>query len=205
MKRVFYSIFFASSLLMMSCGGEHTETQENEVKEPVKATFTVNAQESSIDWKGSKVGEDDFHTGKLGVAGGTIETTDEVITSGVFNIDMNTLEVTDPNLDSTFAGKLLGHLKSVDFFAVDSISNVKFEMTSFEDGVMKGDLTILDKSNPVELKPEVMITDAEIHITGTVTVDMKPYGVPYLQGPAEGEEVYINPVVELTLDVKATK
>ncbi|EQC44544.1 YceI-like domain protein [Bacteriovorax sp. BSW11_IV] len=108
----------------------------------------VDLAQSSFNWKGTKVtGE---HVGGLKLKSASLEVDKDLIKSGEFVIDMNTLSVTD--LQGEWADKFLGHIKNEDFFDVGKFPTSKLKITSATKDVVKGDLTIKGKTQPVSIK-----------------------------------------------------
>jgi polyisoprenoid-binding protein YceI len=89
-------------------------------------TYTVDVNQSSITWIGRKVtGE---HTGKIKIASGKLIADAKALKGGDFTIDMTTITCTD--LTGEYMEKLLGHLKSDDFFSIEKNPVSKFEITN---------------------------------------------------------------------------
>lgn len=92
---------------------------------PVADVYTVDVTKSKIEWIGRKViGE---HKGELKIASGSLNASGKTLTGGSFVMDMTSMSNTD--LDAGSAGKLLGHLKSDDFFSVEKNPTSVFEIT----------------------------------------------------------------------------
>lgn len=72
----------------------------------------VDASKSKITWLAKKVTGQ--HTGMIKVKSGSLKMNKGALSGGSFEIDMNSIECTD--LQGEYAGKLVGHLKSDDFF-----------------------------------------------------------------------------------------
>ena len=142
--------------------------------------FSVNTSESELKWTGKKVtGE---HWGYIKLKDGTITIENDKITGGVFNIDMNSLNNKDLE-DPEWNGKLIGHLKSDDFFSVDKFPVATLtiiESTPFKDGVsgVKGKLTIKGITHPVSFKTK----KSDNGFIATVTIDRTKYDVRYGSG-----------------------
>lgn len=105
---------------------------------------TVDIQKSEIKWIGKKVGGE--HSGKVALKSASIVVAADKITSGTFIIDMNSISCTDLT-DAEYNAKLVGHLKSEDFFGVQKYPEAKLVVTSstpFKNGKAQitGSLTI---------------------------------------------------------------
>jgi len=107
-------------------------------------TFKIDTQKSNIEWTGKKVlGE---HHGDIKLASGTIITEDNVPAKGSFAINMASISNRDLT-DADSKGKLLGHLKSDDFFGVAKYPEAQFAITKVTKAangsiVVAGNLTI---------------------------------------------------------------
>jgi len=105
-------------------------------------TFTVDASKSSVTWLAKKVTGQ--HNGKIALENGSLTVSGDKVTGGKFLIDMNTIDVLD--LQGEWKDKLVGHLRSDDFFSVDKNPKTSFEITKVSnkaDGTnITGKLTI---------------------------------------------------------------
>ena len=144
---------------------------------------------------------------------GSIETTDGAITSASFTVDLNTMNVTD-SMPEEKIGYLIGHLKAPDFFAVDSLgSTAKFDVTSVENGVMKGSMTVMGLSKDVEVAVATDMSDSTMMtISGDFEVNMAQFGVLNLQQPESVEELdeeakqnVYDPAVKFSVNLTAKK
>ena len=137
----------------------------------------VDTEKSSLKWTGKKVGGE--HFGNILLKEGSIVITKDNITSGSFVIDMNTLTNTDLT-DAGYNAKLVGHLKSDDFFGVKDYPTASLkikEATAFVNNkaLVKAHLTIKGKTNPVEFN----VTNNKGIYSATITVDRSKYNVKY--------------------------
>jgi polyisoprenoid-binding protein YceI len=111
----------------------------------------VNAQKSSVEWLGKKIGGQ--HNGAIMLKSGSIELKDNQIVSGNFVVDMTSITCADLK-DEGYNQKLVGHLKSDDFFGVEAYPTASFKLTEsskFSDGKasVKGDITIKGKTESI--------------------------------------------------------
>lgn len=148
------------------------------------ATYNVDVTSSTIAWTGYKV--TGKHTGYVKVKNGNLTWTDGKLTGGSFDIDMNSITCTD--LEGEYAGKLVGHLKSDDFFGVAKYPTAKFVITKAIPQDTKGNykivgnLTIKEKTNEVNLLASANENNGTISATGKITVDRSEYDVKFGSG-----------------------
>lgn len=172
-----------TGMFLVSCGGETTEdttetsdeTAETEEVAGETAEYTFDASNAAIKWNGKKVtGE---HFGTIDLQNGMLTLEDGRPVSGKFVVDMTSIAVTDIE-DEEKNAKLTGHLKSPDFFAVDSFNTATLVINSASDEQAKGELTIRGNTNVVKF-PYTISDDA---INAELTVDRTLYNVRYGSG-----------------------
>lgn len=173
----------ATGMVLVSCGGETTEettetteeTTETEEATAESAEYTFDASNATIKWNGKKVtGE---HFGTIDLQNGMLTVEDGRPVNGKFVVDMTSITVTDIE-DEEKNAKLTGHLKSPDFFAVDSFNTATLVINSASDEQAKGELTIRGITNDVKF-PYTISDDA---INAELTVDRTLYNVRYGSG-----------------------
>lgn len=124
----------------------------------------VNVKDSKIVWKGYKVTGD--HEGTIGLESGTLVFDGDKLTGGNFTIDMSSINVTDLEGDSK--GKLEGHLKSDDFFGIETYPTANFVITGVKgtagNYIVTGDLTIKNKTNPLTFNMTVKGNEANAQL-----------------------------------------
>ena len=150
-------------------------------------SVSVSAQEvkadltkSELKWSAKKVtGE---HNGAIKLKEGELALKGEQIGSGKFVIDMKS--IVDEDLPvGEWNNKLVGHLKSDDFFGVEKYPESVLVITGSTPFVnnkatVKGKLTIKGITNPIEFEA----TRAGNMYTARVTVDRTLYNVRYGSG-----------------------
>lgn len=151
---------------------------------PIDGKLNVNIKSSDIAWKGYKVtGE---HDGNVKVKSGELSFQDGMLTGGSFLIDMGT--ITNNDLEGEWNQKLVGHLKSDDFFGVSSYPTAKFVITKAipygTDGSYKivGKLTIKENTREIKFNADVRENDGEIVATAKMVVDRSEFDVRYGSG-----------------------
>jgi polyisoprenoid-binding protein YceI len=151
-----------------------------------KATTTYNVEtgSSAVVWTAEKV--TGKHTGTVKIKSGSLQFVDGKLSDGAFEIDMNTIACTD--LEGEWAGKLVGHIKSDDFFGVASHPTASMDITRVIPQDSKGNykiignLTIKGKTNPVTFKANVVEANGAVTATGDIVVDRSLYDVKYGSG-----------------------
>ena len=148
--------------------------------------YKVNIKESKLEWVGKKVTGQ--HNGYIKLSNGKLEMANEKLTGGYFEIDMSTIENEDIT-DSDGRAKLVGHLKSDDFFGVEThpkamfkITSVKAKKSDYGNYHVKGDLTIKGKTNPVEFDADVKESGGKIEAKASIVFDRSKYDVKYGSG-----------------------
>jgi len=149
-----------------------TEPIDGEKKE-------IKPEASTVTWKAYKVAGG--HEGTVNLKEGHLEFDGAKLTGGEFVVDMPTLVSTD--LDGEMKGKLEGHLKSDDFFGVDTHATSKLVITSvkpFNDksSTVTGDLTIKGITKPITF----VISLFDNKATATLKVDRTKYDIKFRSG-----------------------
>ncbi|NOQ25898.1 MAG: YceI family protein [Bacteroidales bacterium] len=146
----------------------------------VAQEFSVNTSKSELKWTGKKVtGE---HWGFIKLKDGSITLKNDKTLAGVFHIDMNSIDNKDLE-DPEYNGKLVGHLKSDDFFGVAkfSIATLKItKSTPLKNNTtdVTGDLTIKGITHPVTFKA----MKSETGYTASIKIDRTKYDIRYGSG-----------------------
>jgi polyisoprenoid-binding protein YceI len=140
-------------------------------------SYNVNVEKSTLKWTGKKVGGE--HYGNIQIKEGSFEIKDKNISSGSFIIDMTSLSNTDLK-DANYNAKLVGHLKSDDFFGVENYPTAVLKITeasAFKSGKakVKANLTLKGKTNPVEFD----VKQEGNTFTTNITIDRSKYDVKY--------------------------
>ncbi len=143
----------------------------------------VKVDESTIAWTGRKVTGQ--HNGTLAIKEGTLNMEDGVLLGGSFTIDMTSITV----LDQEGGGKtkLEGHLKSDDFFGVQTYPTATLVVTEAN---LKGsglysitaDLTIKGITHPIIFDAVLKHESNQIVATADIKVDRSLYNVRYGSG-----------------------
>jgi len=137
----------------------------------------VNTQKSNIKWLGKKVvGE---HEGNMQMKSGFLDFKDDRIVAGEFVIDMTSITNTDLE-DEGYNQKLVGHLKSDDFFGVEKYPTANFvvtQSTKFKNGkaTLTGNISIKGKTESISFD---VIRKGKEYVS-TVEIDRSKFDVRY--------------------------
>lgn len=154
-----------------------------------KVSLNVDAKKSQIFWTGEKL--TGKHTGTLSIKSGTIEVQDGVPVKVDVQLDMTSIVVTDIEDPGTNA-KLLGHLKSDDFFSVASHPAGRFVATSFtpiqgakgreENYTVRGELTLKGITKPVEFTAYINAEGTSLQSNANFKINRTHWDIKYGSG-----------------------
>lgn len=168
----------------------------------VAQQFTVNTSESELKWTGKKVtGE---HWGFIKLKDGTLTLKDDKTIAGIFHIDMSSINCKDLE-DAEWNGKLVGHLKSDDFFGVENFPIATLTITKSSSLIenaadVTGDLSIKGITHPVTFK----VIKTETGYSSSINIDRTKYDIRYGSGKffdSLGDNMIYD---DFVLDVKIT-
>lgn len=138
-------------------------------------TVLIDPAASSVEWRGSKV-IGGAHHGTIGIKEGDVKIDGKKLVSGKIVVDMASIVNRDLE-DAGYNQKLVGHLKSEDFFDVAKYPTATLTVKSSEankDGSfkVKGDLTIKGETHPVEfgakLSPDGKTVEVSLDFDRTI-------------------------------------
>ncbi|KXN98722.1 lipid-binding protein [Aequorivita aquimaris] len=216
MKSTFLKITLMAFITVgaFSCKNNEKEA-ETTVEEASEATemateYTVDTAASTIMWEGAKpTGK---HHGTIKLSSGTVHLNNGNIEAGEFVIDMNS--ITNEDLEGDDKANLEAHLKGTvegkegDFFNVKEYPTAKFEMTGIENNVVKGNLTIKDKTNAIEFPATVTMEGDKMMLKSeTFEIDRTKWDVNYGSKsifPNLGDK-FINDAMKITVSLVANK
>lgn len=144
-------------------------------------TLTVDTKSSKLVWGAKKV--TGTHAGNIPLTSGSLIVDGDKLKGGNFVFDVKNLTVTDVK-DAEMNGKLTGHLKSADFFAVDAHPEAKFVITSATPkgaGVydVTGKLTIKGITDDVKFPATVKSAGGKVTADAKIVVDRTKYDIKF--------------------------
>ena len=143
-------------------------------------TQKVDVTKSTVNWTGKKVtGE---HHGIIAIKEGNLEVNNGKLSSGKIVMDMQSIADLDLT-DAAYNAKLIGHLKSDDFFSVATFPTSELIVTKV-DGTgnnltITGNLTIKGITNPTTFTVVASKDGNDTVYKGTLTIDRSKYNVRY--------------------------
>ncbi|HSJ68909.1 MAG TPA: YceI family protein [Anditalea sp.] len=146
--------------------------------------LNVSLTESTVSWKGKKVGGE--HYGKVSLINANLDYEKNRIKGGSFEIDMTSITCEDITNEGSNV-RLVNHLKSDDFFSVENHPRAKFILTEAKtkngkDYEMKGNLTIKGKTKPVSFPATVTEINDKVVADATIVFDRTAYDIQYRSG-----------------------
>lgn len=136
----------------------------------------VDVAKSTVNWTGKKVtGE---HHGTIAVKEGNLEVAGGKVTGGKVVMDMSAIANTDLT-DADMNAKLIGHLKSDDFFGVATYPTAELVITKVDGTTFSGNLTIKGITNPASFTATSSKDGKSTVYKGALTVDRSKYNVKY--------------------------
>ena len=140
-------------------------------------TKKVDASKSTINWTGKKVTGQ--HEGTINIKDGSLVFKGKKLVGGTFNVDMNSILVTDLKAGQG-KEKLEGHLKADDFFGTDKFATAtlvfKTIVTKATNAyTVTGDLTIKGITKPVTFDLATTANTA----SANVKIDRTKYDIKY--------------------------
>lgn len=184
MKKLFLSL--AVVALLASCGGSNdtVEAQDVEATEGGEhgehVAYKIDAAASSVKWAGSKIVGDGHH-GSIAVQSGEVHVAQGAVVMGEIVIDMNSIKEEDAG-SVEYAEKLVGHLKSDDFFKVATYPTSKIVVKSVENGNVTAELTILDVTKQITFPATISVADDKVNVTANFSINRTDWGIVYGSG-----------------------
>lgn len=179
----------------------------------LKTVYQADKKASSVTWKGKKVTAE--HTGAIGLKDATIVMDGDKIMSADIIFDMN--DITNTDLNAEYGAKLIGHLKSDDFFSVAKHPTAKFRATEFtalrapdefgNNFRVTGNLTIKGITNEISFPVSIKTAKETMKITGTAIFDRSKWDIRYGSGSFFddlGDKVIYDDV-EISFSITASK
>ena len=167
---------------LVSCNMNSNKTVEtnDSTITAADATYNIKQDESSLVWTGREVSTSS-HYGTINFTSGQFEIADGLISQGEFLVDMTSINVQD--LTGGSKERLEGHLRSDDFFSVDSFPTAYLNISGSElisngKWMVNGTLSIKDISHPVLFE----MANTEDGWNASLVFDRSKYNVKFRSG-----------------------
>lgn len=185
MKSILAASILSLTLLATGCGkvGDAPEAKTTAgatvVQTPVSGgtTLPIDTSKSRITWVGAKVTA--THPGGFRKFNGTVTVNDGAVTATKIDIETNSL-YTEPE-------KLVGHLKSADFFKVEQFPTATFESTSIVPApagspagathMVTGNLTMAGKTNTVSFPAAINVNGTTVTSKAAFKINRQEWGL----------------------------
>ena len=183
-----YKILFSIILFLVGCdSGKKSDNSNPTLNQltPEAGTYSLLIDDSELSWIGSELSTK-THTGTIDFTDGTIVVDSDNTISGNVKINMSTINVTD--LQGRSKEMLERHLRSSDFFEVESYSEAKFSFISKSFDKLSnqisfvGDLTIKDITNPISFNATLLETSPFLKAKAVLSFDRSKYNVRFRSG-----------------------
>lgn len=180
--------FLTAMVLVFAVSGAQAKSKAKTAKADATKTeaYKIDTKESTVAWKGTKKAGS-AHNGYITVKDGEVQVDSKgQITTGQINIDMTTITNEDVK-DAEYNKKLVGHLASNDFFDTAKFPVTTFKVLSItpvskDQVTVKGELTMIGKTNPIEFPAKVTVDKGVVTGEATVKVDRTKWGLKYGSG-----------------------
>ena len=183
-----YKILFSIILFLVGCdSGKKSDNSNPTLNQltPEVGTYSLLIDDSELSWIGTELSTK-THTGTIDFTDGTIVVDSDNTISGNVKINMSTINVTD--LQGRSKEMLERHLRSSDFFEVESYSEAKFSFISKSFDKLSnqisfvGDLTIKDITNPISFNATLLETSPFLKAKAVLSFDRSKYNVRFRSG-----------------------
>ena len=188
------NLFIGAALAaLMLTGGLLPATGEGPHKSVVRlnrakaVSYTVDPAQSTISWNAKKVGGQ--HNGMVKIAKGQLNMEGNKLVDGTFVADMTTLRDVDKGEANPFNERLVTHLRSDDFFAVEKFPTSTFKITSVKpitgakagepNYTIGGDLTIKGTTKPQTFPAMVSLNGNVVQATAKLDVNRLDYDIKF--------------------------
>lgn len=213
MKKIILTI--ASGVLLFACGSaesvkstdvttEDSTKTLSEINESVNGNFSVNKEQSVLNWTGSALAKS--HNGTVQVSAGNLEVSEGKLSGGTLTFDLASITCLDLKVEEG-KEKLEGHLKNADFFNVDSFPTASIVIKSVAGSTISADLTIKDVTKSISFPATIAITENEVSADAALVINRTDFGVVYGSGNFFdlAKDKVISDEIELQVAVKAIK
>lgn len=231
MKKMSFFNTSATLLVLFSCtnapeSDQATTTEAQTVQTPVAGeAWKVDSNASKLEWVATKV--TGYHTGTVPIKNGELNMSNNQLVGGRFVLDMANMVVSGPSgSKAADNNKLLGHLKSPDFFDVSNHPEASFVITGIKPfsgtvqdttdprqeeiseykvlnptHTISGNLTIKGITKNIEFPAKITISDNHLEALAKFNIDRQQWNITY---PGQPDDL-IRDEIHFGIALKGTK
>lgn len=179
-------------------------------------SYKVDIQQSAMHWTGYYLFNFGEHNGIIGLKKGELIVTDNQLTGGSFEIDMNSIKNLDmPANDG--GNDLVEHLKSDDFFATEKFPAAQFEITNVEpikdakddqpNAQITGTLTLKGVKNTLKIPATIKYSATTLTARAKFKFDRTKWNIRYSSEKFFSDlgDSAISDAIGIELNIHATK
>ena len=225
MMRTLFLVFSIILLLVPACQNDpkpdSNAQKDNTPRADTLPVYTPATSDGAVDYTvtsgtvywSAKKAIGDPHYGSIEVSEGVMQVKDGKLISGAATINMNAIGVSDPQ-DPKERADLTAHLMDADFFDVKKYPMAKFTIDEVlpstnpnYNAIVRGQLTMKNKTNPVNIPAKLEVKGDElIATTLTFPINRTLWGVNFRSGVlGTAKDKLIEDVITLTISLKAKK
>lgn len=151
-------------------------------------TYAVDPSASTLKWEGRKVVLKNYtDNGSIKAKSGTVVIADGKLVGGEVVVDMTTIKGEHTANTTIGIDKLDTHLKSDDFFGVETYPTATLKITDVSETdemnyQVTADLTIKGKTAPITFPATVYMADGQLVVEANLVVDRTIYDVRFGSG-----------------------
>lgn len=179
---------------------------------PTEGAVPFTVTEGVVFWQGKKA-LGDPHNGTIKISDGELLVNQGRLLSGNITLDMGSIAVTNLN-DAGEKRDLESHLKDKDFFEIKKFPRATFVITELLPSnlpafnwVVRGNLTIKDKTQPVNIPVKMTIEGDKLEASSaTFPINRTQWGINFRSGTlGTAKDKVVEDVVPLSLVLKAER
>ncbi len=215
------AVMFMSSCKDKDQNAEVADAQDAPAANLSSAQYLVNINDSRVGWFAEKKFVSDWnHSGTINISSGTIDVKDNEITGGEFTLDMKSIDNVDlrEKGDMKMHDKFVGHLKSPDFFSVDSFPTAKFVITKVSPVTgdekytheISGNLTIKNIEKNITFKGNIKVGNGSLNAKANFDIQRSWWNVRWgsdVLDPSlidDAKDMIVKDEVNMDLNISAT-
>lgn len=212
MKNVKHFIFMVMiAVAMVACKNDNKTVETSDTDVEVTANVDGNevqiSDESYIWYEGKKVVGADRHNGKVQFEVGNFVVNNGKLVGGEFVIDMESISNDDIEKDEA-KENFLKHIKSDDFFSVETYPTAKFTILEVSDEAdadgmhtVDGTLTIKGNAKNISFPAKVTTNGDEVSLQADFTIDRTDFDVNY-GSPTKFTDIAKDKAIANKIDLK---